>query len=90
MVDGLSEGMQPLHEKLDAKVRVEKLDSQIGGKKVRVAKVIADHPTDNGLYFAIGYAVIVENRAIMCTAHTADGMERCGPALEYFVSGGRP
>ena len=85
IVAGLVEGLQPLREKLNAKIRVERSVQRIGGKSVLAATVMVDDPTTGGRSVAAGNAVAAGRRGILCTATAGAGMERCGAVIRYLL-----
>ena len=85
IVAGLVEGLQPLRDKLNAKIRVERSVQKIGGKSVLAATVVVDDPTAVEKSFAAGTAVAAGRRGILCSATTGAGMERCGPVIRYLL-----
>jgi hypothetical protein len=87
LVSGIVQGFSPMRAKLGATIRVEKNVRQISGREVHGAKITVSPPAKPGMYYALGYALVVRERAVACTAHTSEGMQRCGPVTNLLLDG---
>jgi hypothetical protein len=84
IVAGLVQVLQPQLQRTGAKVRVDRSEEKMGGKSVLAAKVTLEPPAA-GADYAGGSAVVAGRRAIMCSATTPAGMERCRPVMQFLV-----
>jgi hypothetical protein len=85
VVAGLVQVLKPQLERHGSQVRVDRSEEKVGSRSVLAAKVTLEPPPPTAADFGAGWAMIADRRAIMCSATTPAGMERCRPVMQFLV-----